>query len=88
IKTLTDNKGNTNKVKFYARAPKKGALDVTGKPLQFDPERMDALMNNGKDFVMLQYFTFGKVMPPATYFQKGKEQTIVPVNKPPTKPKA
>ncbi|MGZ4054777.1 MAG: hypothetical protein ACXVPY_04505 [Bacteroidia bacterium] len=88
IITVTDNKGNTNKVKFYARAPKKGALDVTGKPLQFDPERMDALMNNGKDFVMLQYFTFGKVMPPATYFQKGKEQTIVPVNKPPTKPKA
>lgn len=88
IITVTDNKGNVNKVKFFARAPKKDAIDATGKPLQFDTERMDALMNNGKDFVMVQYYTFGKVMPPADYFQKGKSQTLPLDTKPATKPKA
>jgi len=81
IITVTDNKGNVNKVKFFARAPKKDAIDATGKLLKFDAERMDALMNNGKDFVMVQYYSFGKVMPPINYFQKGKTQTIAPVNK-------
>ena len=88
IITVTDNKGVTNKVKFFARAPKKNAIDATGKLLQFDAERMDALMNNGKDFVMVQYYTFGKIMPPAEYFQKGKSQTSAPVHNPMIKPKA
>ena len=89
IITVTDNKGNVNKVKFFARAPKEGSLNqITGELLQFDAERMDALLNNGKDFVMVQYFMFGKVMPYAEYFQKGKSQTFGPVNKPTTKPKA
>jgi hypothetical protein len=43
-------------------------IDPSGKPLVFDPDRMDALLNNGKDFVIVQYYTFGKVMPPPDYF--------------------
>ena len=78
IITVTDNKGNVNKVRFFARAPKPGALDQkTGQLLQFDTERMDALLNNGKDFVMVQYYMFGKVMPFAEYFQKGKSSPAI-----------
>ncbi|MDQ3046411.1 MAG: DUF4340 domain-containing protein [Bacteroidota bacterium] len=71
ILTVTDMNGKKNQVKFYARRPKhEGTVDEKGKPIIFDRERMDAVLNNGKDFVMLQYFVFGKVMPQATYFQK------------------
>jgi hypothetical protein len=88
IITVTDNAGQVNKVKFFARAPKLGAIDATGKLLKYDAERMDALLNNGKDFVMVQYFMFGKVMPPVEYFQKGNAPSGPVMEKPVTKPKA
>ncbi len=78
--TVVDNKGHINKVHFFARAPKAGIVDATGKLLKVDGERMNALLNNGKDFVMVQYYSFGKVMPSADYFQYGKPQTL-PVEK-------
>lgn len=70
ILTVTDAAGKANKVSFYTRPNLKKVLDENEKPLPFDPERMDAQMNDGKDFVMLQYFVFGKVLPPVTYFKK------------------
>jgi hypothetical protein len=70
ILTVTDASGKANKVSFYTRPNLKKVLDENEKPLPFDPERMDAQMNDGKDFVMLQYFVFGKVLPPVEYFKK------------------
>jgi hypothetical protein len=71
ILTVTDNKGKTNKIKFYARKPKKeDRVDTEGNPLKFDLDRMNALLENTKDFVMVQYYVFGKMMPPADYFEK------------------
>lgn len=70
ILTVTNNKGQSNKVTFYTRNNLKKVLDEEGNPLPFDPVRMNALLNNGKDFVMLQYFVFGKVLPPVDYFRK------------------
>lgn len=79
ILTVTDDKGQQNKVTFFARKPKhEGTFDAAGKPLVFDPDRMDALLNNGKDFVMVQYLSFGKVMPPANYFLKDKAALPLP----------
>ncbi len=84
ILTVTDKNGLTNKVKFFARKPTKEAFDKDGNPVKFDGERMDALLNNGEDFVMVQFFMFGKVMPSVDYFQKGS----LPMSKPGAKPKA
>ncbi len=70
ILTVTDYKGQSNKVTFYTRANFKQVLGEDEKPLPFDPVRMDALLDNTKDFVLLQYFVFGKVLPPVEYFQK------------------
>lgn len=85
ILTVTDKNGKVNKVKFYARWPKKEVFGKDGKLLKFDGERMDALMNNGVDFVMVQFYMFGKVMPSVDYFQKGEAK---PENLPLNKPKA
>jgi len=69
VLTITDEKGNVNTAKFFPRKPKKEQLDVDGKVMQFDPERMNALLSTG-DFVVVQYYVFGKLMPPADYFLK------------------
>jgi hypothetical protein len=82
ILTVTDKNGKQNKVKFYARTPKDEELDKDGKPIKFDQDRMDALLNNGVDFVMVQFFMFGKVMPSVDYFQKGRPQGPKPAEKP------
>jgi len=74
ILTVTDTKGKTNKVTFYARKNLKGTEGNDGKPLTFDPERLDALLDNGKDFVMVQFYVFGKVLPTPGYFQKKTHQ--------------
>jgi hypothetical protein len=88
ILTVTDNGGKMNKVKFFALKPIKASYDIKGQPLKFDAERMSALLNNGKDFVIVQYYVFGKVMPPAEYFQKKLNQPASEPFKGKNKPKA
>lgn len=74
ILTVTDNKGNKNRIKFFARKPKQEErLDPDGNVVKYDPDRMNALLENTNDVVIVQYYVFGKVMPPAGYFQKKKE---------------
>lgn len=75
IVTVTDYKGQTNKVTFYTRGNFKQVLGDDGKVLPFDPVRMDAFIENTKDFVLLQYYVFGKVLPPIDYFQKKPQFT-------------
>lgn len=70
ILTVTDNTGKTNKVMFYPLKNTQNIQDKDGKVLKFNPERMLAVLNNGKDLVVVKFFEFGKVMPPATYFVK------------------
>lgn len=70
VLTITDYKGKTNKVTFYLRGNFKQERGEDGKVLPFDPVRMDALLENTKDLVIVQYFVFGKVLPPIDYFRK------------------
>lgn len=69
--TVTTQDGKSRTVKFFARnTSKKGQKDVNGKEIQFDQERMDAVIDDSKDLVIVQYYVFGKVMPPIEYFKK------------------
>ncbi len=74
ILTVANEKGETNTVKFYPRKPKKEAHDVDGKLLPFDPERMNATLNTG-EMIVVQYYIFGKLMPPMEYFKINKGNT-------------
>jgi hypothetical protein len=76
ILTVTDSKGNKNTIKFFARKPKKeDRLDPAGNVVKYDPDRMNAWIENTKDLAIVQYYVFGKVMPPAEYFQKKNGQS-------------
>jgi hypothetical protein len=74
VLTVVNNKGEKNEVKFFLRKPSKESFDEEGKLVQFDSDRMNALLG-GKDLVMVQYYVFGKLMPPADYFLKNKPST-------------
>lgn len=72
ILTVTDNKGQISKVTFFARNNLKKQYGEDGELLPFDPIRMDALMENEQEVVLVQYYIFGKVLPPVDYFLKKK----------------
>lgn len=68
IITVTNKKNEQNKVSFYYKKPAEGALDEKGNIAVYDPERVHAVINNGADFVTVQYYVFGKIFQPIGYF--------------------
>lgn len=70
--TVTDNKNTVSKIIMFNMPAEKDRVGPDGKPLKFDPDRMYALINGGKDFCIIQYFVFGKLIPTPDYFSKKK----------------
>jgi len=71
IITLTDTSGYVNSVKTFHKKAAAGATDYNGKPVQYDLDRAYALVNGGKDFTLIQFFVFDKVLRPKKFFLKG-----------------
>jgi hypothetical protein len=69
IITLTDRQGRVNSVKIYK---KKGyAGSYTGEKATFEPLDLDrgyALVNDGEEFVLIQYFVFDRITRNLGYF--------------------
>jgi hypothetical protein len=71
IITLKDRAGKNHLVKTFSKPADPNSVDqVTGKPLTEDLERMFALINDEKDIAIVQYYVFGKLFPPISYFKK------------------
>ena len=68
IITLTDTANIQFSIKTYRKAAAPGTVDDFGKPAPYDLDRLYALVNNGKDFVLIQYFVFDKILRPKSYF--------------------
>ena len=71
IITLTDTLNKTTVVKTYHKPNLFGQKDYQGRVLPYDPDRLYAMVNDGKDFVLIQYFAFNKILRPKPYFKKG-----------------
>ncbi len=67
IITLTDIAGNVNMVKTFRLKNKTGDFDDNGNLLPYDRERLYALINEGKEFVLIQYFVFDPITRPLSY---------------------
>lgn len=70
IITVQDAAGKNNTVKFYHKAGSGVVSDSAGVPggSPYDVDNMYATVNNGQDFVMVQYFVFGKILVTPEYF--------------------
>jgi len=63
ILTLEDAKNETTQLKaFYRPNDEQKYDDATGKLYVHDLDRLYAFVNDGDDFLMIQYFVFGKVL--------------------------
>lgn len=67
VMQVEDVKGKITTVKLFRRKATAEQQEKYGINYKYDPDRLFALVN-GKDFVLVQYFIFGKIMQPASYF--------------------
>ncbi|MCD4695771.1 MAG: DUF4340 domain-containing protein [Bacteroidales bacterium] len=68
ILTLIDVKGDTTSIKTFFKPNDDRAFDMEGNIYTSDVDRMYALVNEERDFVLIQYYLFDKVLRPLSYF--------------------
>jgi hypothetical protein len=76
IITLTDTKGISKTIKTFHKNSGYDVTDYNGKPIPYDLDRAYALVNDGKDFTLIQFFVFDKILKPVKYFEKGYKEEI------------
>ncbi|HBG71474.1 MAG: hypothetical protein A2W93_14580 [Bacteroidetes bacterium GWF2_43_63] len=80
IISVTDRKNETNSITLYRIKLPEGSINLTGDPIEFDPERLYGVVN-GKDLVMAQYFVFGSLMRYASEFAPSDNTQPVKIDK-------
>ena len=73
IISLTDISRSTQSIKIYRKGAFPGEVDDFGTPAPYDLDRLYALVNDGKDFTLIQYFVFDKILRPKSFFLKKQE---------------
>lgn len=68
ILTLVDTKGDTAMIKTFYKPNDDKKYDLDGNVYVSDLDRAYALVNKDRDFVLIQYFVFDKVLKPLSYF--------------------
>ncbi len=72
ILTVEDNNGNSYSIKtFHKRSVDNSDSDPYYNFSPYDRDRFYALINNDKDFVILQFFVFDNVIRPLVFYKKG-----------------
>jgi hypothetical protein len=67
---LIDKNNNSTIVKTFTKNKYSPLLDYTDKLIPIDLDRMYGSINDDKDFVLLQYYSFDKLLRPVIYFEK------------------
>ena len=74
---LKDREGIAHTVKTYPKpADVSSPNPLTGDLLQEDPERMYALINEDKDLAVIQYYVFGKLFMPVSFFRSPPSPSV------------
>jgi len=64
---LTDTTGKINEVRTFRLRNRTGDYDLEGNLVPYDQERLYALIDDGKEFVLIQYFVFDPISRPLSY---------------------
>ena len=67
---VTDKDGNKQDMRTFKKLVLNGINDL-GEPGDVDRDRMYALVDDGKDFVLIQNYVFDKVMRDVRYYEAG-----------------
>jgi hypothetical protein len=66
--TVTDTAGYVQRVSTFKRKNFGLLMYDEDEPFEFDPDRLYALINDGKEMVLIQYFVFDPVTRPLSFF--------------------
>jgi hypothetical protein len=69
---LTDKDGKTQDMKTFKKLVMNSVTDMGGEIGDIDHDRMYALIDDGKDFVLIQNYVFDKVLRDVRYFMPGR----------------
>jgi hypothetical protein len=72
ILTVVDVNRDTTSITIYYKPNDEGAFDLEGNPYDYDIERLYASINDGRDFVLIQFYTFDKLLRPLDFFIPGR----------------
>ncbi len=67
--SLTAKNGKMITVTAHRIKAKPGAVDLNGKPIDYDPDRMYSKINDEEDLALIQYFTFDNLLKPLSWFE-------------------
>lgn len=72
ILTVTDTYGKAIKMKMFHKKPQNGDFydEAIKKSIIFDQERLYALINDDKDFVLIQFYVFDKILKSVNNFKR------------------
>jgi hypothetical protein len=73
IISLTDTSHYTNTIKTFRKGAAPGEVNELGNPAPFDLDRLYALVNDSRDFTLIQYFVFDKILRPKSFFMRTHE---------------
>jgi hypothetical protein len=65
---IEDIDGKTHNVTTFLRKAPPEEIDQDGKPVIYDRDRLYALINGKKDFVMIQFYAFNMIFKPLDYY--------------------
>ena len=68
--TLVNKQGEVTEMKTYKKRVQR-ILEIPEEQHEIDVDRMYALVNDGRDFVLIQYYIFDKVLNDITYYEAG-----------------
>ncbi len=68
VVTLIDNSGDTTSIKTFFKSNENQLEDMEGNVYVYDVDRLYALVNDDRDFVLIQYYVFDKILRPLSYF--------------------
>jgi hypothetical protein len=68
---VVDTANKSSEIRLFNKAANDKQREKYGTDYKYDPDQMFALVN-GQDFVMVQYFIFGKMFQPISYFKGGR----------------
>ena len=69
--TLTNREGKTSDMKTFKKLVLNGVTDMGGEYGDVDRDRMYALIEGGKDFVLIQNYVFDRVLHDVRYYEAG-----------------
>lgn len=69
--SLTEKNGKKTSIKTFHKPNDLQRYDMEGKLYTYDLDRLYALINEGEDFVLIQFFVFDRVLRPLDFFRTG-----------------